>query len=146
MQFEWSYIIGILGILIPFLTHLADNRHNFKIKKLDYNKEINDTIHIHKRDILEKGLSSLGALASNPDFKEASKHSANILNVIPYVSEDYKVQVVDLVTEISNQKIPSFFETAGLASEIKRNIEECNKDIETILNKGGTISLFRKGQ
>ena len=55
-----SVIVAICAIISPILTAIINNHYQYKLRKLDDEKELRKTSTMYKRDILENYLKYLG--------------------------------------------------------------------------------------
>lgn len=55
-----SIVVAICAIISPILTAIINNHYQYKLRKLDDEKELRKTSAIYKRDVLENYLKYLG--------------------------------------------------------------------------------------
>lgn len=69
-----SVIVAVCAIISPILTAIINNRHQYKLRKLDDEKEFRKTSTMYKRDILENYLKYLGECHVNATADSGSNY------------------------------------------------------------------------
>lgn len=79
--------ISVLGAIIsPILTNWLNNRHQLKIKEMDYKEQREREYTLHKRDVFEKYIHAAGACireSTSEDYHEFSSWAGVALYYAP---------------------------------------------------------------
>lgn len=88
-------ITAIVAILAPVLTAIINNRHQYRIKKMELEQKAYEQSVLHKREIFEKFLSSFNKACQLKTSESLSEFSS-CYSLVYMIDSPYKSYLFDI--------------------------------------------------
>ena len=75
LSFTITAIIALTSLVSPWITNKINNRHQLKMKHLEYEQERYNKTVLYQREILENYAASLEKAVANPTPKAIEEYS-----------------------------------------------------------------------
>lgn len=95
-----SVVIAVCAIISPIITTLLNNRHLYKMKKLDMKLEAEKSSHFYKRGIYEEYLKLAGKCVANANDDSMQEYGEIYLLALVYFPEELRPELTRINTLI----------------------------------------------
>lgn len=93
-----SVVIAFCAIISPIITTILNNRHLYKMKKLDIKLETEKASYFYKRGIYEEYLKLAGKCATNADENNLREYGEIYLLALVYFPDDLHSELMNIHT------------------------------------------------
>lgn len=99
-----STILGLSSVVVPSITTLLNNRHLYKMKKLEEAAELRKSSYFYKRGIFEDYLRYTGQCITNASVDPIENYGASYALALIYFPEDFQDKIIALNADIRSYK------------------------------------------
>lgn len=105
-----SVVIAVCAIISPVITTLLNNRHVYRMKKLDLKQESEKSSYFYKRGIYEEYLKFAGRCVANASNEAMQEYGQTYLLAMIYFPEELRPELMrinNLICSYSMQEARS---------------------------------------
>lgn len=97
-----SVVIAICAIISPVITTLLNNRHLYKMRKLDIKLEKEKSAYFYKRGVYEDYLKATGRCCAHGDQRNLNDYGAIYALALIYFPEELRPELIHINDLINN--------------------------------------------